>query len=139
MRRNAHKGLPPSTRFASACKEKETSDAIQWRNGQGIPVLYYVHNCDLNLEILMTQRIGVRELREKLSSFLESSELIEVTRHGQTIGFFIPTPRRPGQAEREALLEAGKRLDEELIRLGLKEDELLKEFKQWRRQRNHAA
>ena len=102
-------------------------------------MLYYVHNCDLNLEILMTQRIGIRELREKLSSFLESSEPIEVTRHGQTIGFFIPIPRRPGQAEREALLEAGKRLDEELIRLGLKEDELLKEFKQWRRQRNHAA
>jgi antitoxin (DNA-binding transcriptional repressor) of toxin-antitoxin stability system len=87
----------------------------------------------------MTQRIGVRELREKLSSFLESSEPIEVTRHGQTIGFFIPIPRRPGQAEREVLLEAGKRLDEELIRLGLKEDELLEEFKQWRHQRDHAV
>jgi len=87
----------------------------------------------------MTQRIGVRELREKLSTFLESSEPLEVTRHGQTIGFFIPIPRRPGQAERDALLEAGKRLDEELIRLGLKEDELLNEFKQWRRQQDHAA
>lgn len=87
----------------------------------------------------MTQRIGVRELRAKLSSFLEASEPIEVTRHGQTIGFFIPIPRRIGQAEREALLEAGRRLDEELIRLGLKEDELLEAFKQWRRQRSHAA
>ncbi len=45
----------------------------------------------------MTQRVGVRELREKLSSFLESSEPIEVTRHGQTIGFFIPVPKLPGQ------------------------------------------
>lgn len=87
----------------------------------------------------MTQRIGVRELREKLSSCLDSGEPIEVTRHGQTIGFFIPVPRRPGQAEREALLEAGKKMDEELIRLGLKEDALLEEFKQWRRQRGHAA
>jgi antitoxin (DNA-binding transcriptional repressor) of toxin-antitoxin stability system len=87
----------------------------------------------------MTQRIGVRELREKLSSFLDSSEPIEVTRHGQTIGFFIPILRRPGQAEREALREAGKRMDEELIRLGLKEDELLEEFKQWRHQSDHAA
>jgi antitoxin (DNA-binding transcriptional repressor) of toxin-antitoxin stability system len=87
----------------------------------------------------MTQRVGVRELREKLTSFLESTVPIEVTRHGQTIGFFIPIPRRPGQAEREALLEAGKRLDQELVRLGLKEDELLEEFKQWRRQRDHAA
>ena len=87
----------------------------------------------------LTQRIGVRELRERLSSFLASSEPIEVTRHGQTIGFFIPIPKRPEQAEREALLEAGKKMDEELIRLGLKEDELLEEFKHWRHQRNHAA
>ena len=87
----------------------------------------------------MTQRISVRELREKLLSFLESSEPIEMMRHGQIIGFFIPIPRRPRQAEREALLEAGRRLDEELIRLGLKEDELLEEFKQWRHQRDQAA
>ncbi len=87
----------------------------------------------------MTQRIGVRELREKLSTLLDSSEPVEVTRHGQTIGFYIPIPKRPGQAEREALLEAGKKLDEELIRLGLKEDDLLEEFKHWRQQRSHAA
>ena len=87
----------------------------------------------------MTQRIGLRELREKFSLFLESSEAIEVTRHGQTIGFFIPIPKRPGQAQREALLEAGKRMDDELIRLGLKEDDLLEEFRQWRQQRTHAA
>jgi antitoxin (DNA-binding transcriptional repressor) of toxin-antitoxin stability system len=95
-------------------------------------MLYCVHNCDFILEVIMTQRIGVRELREKLSLLLESSETLEVTRHGQTIGFFIPIPRRPGQAQREALLEAGKRMDDELIRLGLKEDDLLEEFKQWR-------
>lgn len=83
----------------------------------------------------MTQRIGVRELREKLSLFLESNETLEVTRHGQTIGFYIPVPHKPGQAQREALLEAGKKMDEELIRLGLKEDQLLEEFKQWRQ--NH--
>lgn len=87
----------------------------------------------------MTQRVGVRELREKLSTFLESSVPIEITRHGQTIGFFIPIPKRPGQAEREALLEAGKRLDEELFRLGLKEDQLLEEFKAWRGQQANAA
>ena len=86
----------------------------------------------------MTQRVGVRELRENLSLFLESSETLEVTRHGQTIGFFIPIPSRPGQAEREALIEAGKRMDDELIRLNLKEDELMEEFKQWREQRQQS-
>lgn len=87
----------------------------------------------------MTQRIGVRELREKLSNFLDSSEPIEVTRHGQIIGFYIPIPKQPGQAERDALLEAGKRLDAELIRLGLKENELLEEFRNFRQQRVNAA
>lgn len=87
----------------------------------------------------ITQRVGVRELREKLSTFLESSMPIEVTRHGQTLGFFIPIPQHPDQTERDALLEAGKRLDLELARLGLKEDELLEEFKAWRRQRANAA
>jgi hypothetical protein len=62
-----------------------------------------------------------------------------VTKHGQTIGFYIPIPKRPGQAEREALLEAANDWIEELIRLGLKEDELLDEFKEWRRQRDHSA
>jgi len=47
-----------------------------------------------------------------------------VTRHEQTIGFFIPIQKKPGQAQREALLEAEKRMDDELIRLGLKEDDL---------------
>jgi len=35
----------------------------------------------------MSLRIGIRELREKLASYLESTVPIEVTRHGQTIGF----------------------------------------------------
>ncbi len=83
----------------------------------------------------MTQRVGVRELRENLALLLESNETLEVTRHGQTIGFFIPTPKQSGQDQRKALLEAGKRMDDELIRQGLKEDELMEEFKQWRQ--NH--
>jgi antitoxin (DNA-binding transcriptional repressor) of toxin-antitoxin stability system len=40
----------------------------------------------------MSLRVGMRELREKLADYLESSVPIEVTRHGQTIGFYIPVP-----------------------------------------------
>jgi hypothetical protein len=74
-------------------------------------------------------------LREKLSTSLDTRETLEVTRHGHTIGFFIPVPKKPGQAERAALLEAGKRMDAELVRLGLKEDDLVSEFKEWRQER----
>lgn len=83
----------------------------------------------------MGVRIGIRELRDKLASYMESTVPIEVTRHGQTVGFYIPVPRRPGQAEREALLEAGRRMQAELGRLGLTEEELVADFKRWRRTR----
>ena len=83
----------------------------------------------------MGVRIGIRELRDKLASYMESTVPIEVTRHGQTVGFYIPVPRRPGQAEREALLEAGRRMQAELARLGLTEEELLADFKRWRKAR----
>ena len=81
----------------------------------------------------MSQRVGVRELRQKLAEYIESSVPIEVVRHGHTVGFFIPVPRRPGQSEREALLAAGRRMDAELARLGVTEDELLADFSRWRK------
>lgn len=74
----------------------------------------------------------MRELRERLAEYLESSVPIEVTRHGRTIGFYIPVPRRPNQSERDALLEAGRRMHEELQRLGIHEDALLNDFRSWR-------
>ena len=81
----------------------------------------------------MSLRVGMRELREKLSEYLESSVPIEVTRHGQTIGFYIPVPKRPTQSERDALLEAGRRMQEEMVRLGITEDEIAADFKTWRK------
>ena len=81
----------------------------------------------------MGVRIGIRELREKLAEYSESSVPIEVTRHGQTVGFYIPVPRRPSQSERDALLEAGRRLQGELAKLGITEDELMADFQAWRR------
>ena len=84
----------------------------------------------------MSLRVGMRELREKLSDYLESSVPIEVTRHGQTIGFYIPVPKRANRSERDAMLDAGRRMQEELIRLGITEDELVADFKNWRRSRD---
>ena len=90
----------------------------------------------LNTESHMSLRIGMRELREKLAEYLESSVPIEITRHGQTIGFYIPVPKRPSQSERDALLEAGRRMQEEMARLGITEEELAADFKAWRKGRD---
>lgn len=80
----------------------------------------------------MSIRVGVRELREKLAEYVESTVPIEVTRHGQTIGFYIPVPKQPGQSERDAFLAAGQRMQQECARLGIGEDELLADFRRWR-------
>lgn len=84
----------------------------------------------------MSLRIGIRELREKLAEYLEASDPIEITRHGQTIGFYIPVPKRPSQSERDAMLEAGRQIQEEMARLGIAEEEQAADFKTWRNSRN---
>jgi hypothetical protein len=84
----------------------------------------------------MSLRVGIREQREKLSDYLEFSVPIEVTRHGQTIGFYIPVLKRANQSERDAMLDAGRRMQDELIRLGITEEELVTDFKNWRRSRD---
>ncbi|HZX30185.1 MAG TPA: prevent-host-death protein [Rhodocyclaceae bacterium] len=84
----------------------------------------------------MSIRVGVRELREKLAEYVESTVPIEVTRHGQTIGFYIPVPKQPGQSERDAFLAAGRRMQEECSRLGISEDELVADFQRWREARH---
>ena len=83
----------------------------------------------------MTARIGIRELRARLASHLESANPIEVTRHGRTIGLYVPLPQDSGLSERERLLEAGRRMQAELERIGLDDDALQADFQAWRQQR----
>ena len=78
-------------------------------------------------------RIGIRELRARLASHLESSTPIEVTRHGRTIGLYVPLPQQGNLSDREKVLEAGRLMQAELERLGLSEDELTADFKAWRK------
>jgi len=78
-------------------------------------------------------RVGIRELRQKLSTFLESSKPIAITRHGETVGFYIPAKRKRKQADLEALRAAGEQLDAMLAAAGVTEDELVRDFKELRR------
>jgi len=58
-----------------------------------------------------TQRIGIREFRDKLATYLlESDAPLAITRHGDTVGYYIPARRKRTETERAALKEAGARL-----------------------------
>ena len=83
---------------------------------------------------MQTTRIGIREFRENLSSYLESKTPVAITRHGATIGIFIPTRPKPSQADLEALRVAGDKMQELIAAAGTTEDELMEDFKKLRRE-----
>ena len=80
-----------------------------------------------------TLKVGIREFREKLASYLlEADAPVAITRHGDTIGYYIPARRKRSEAERSALKEAAVRLQQALEAEGISEEEILKDFKRWR-------
>ncbi len=80
-----------------------------------------------------TLKIGIREFRENLAGYLESDKPLAITRHGETLGFYIPAQRRSRKAELEAMRAAAKDLDEMIASWGATEEELMQEYKQIRR------
>lgn len=80
-----------------------------------------------------TEKIGIREFRENLAGYLESGRPLAITRHGETLGFYIPAQKRSRKAEVEAMRAAAKELDAMIAGWGASEDELMREYKEIRR------
>ena len=70
------------------------------------------------------KRVGVREFRDHATRFLAGDEVLAIERHGQPIGFYIPT----GASKQESFAQAVERLEQTVQRVlaetGLSEDEL---------------
>ena len=77
-----------------------------------------------------TEKIGIREFRENLAGYLEGGKPIAITRHGATVGFFIPAQKRSRKAEVEAMRAAARELDAMIAAWGSSEDELMREYKE---------
>lgn len=87
---------------------------------------------------MATRKVGVREFRERIASFLESETPVAVTRRGETLGVYVPTRRkRPKKAELSELKAAADRLAKALA--SLEEEEVVSEFKAVRRRGSGAA
>ena len=81
-------------------------------------------------------KVGMREFRDNLATYLLESEApVAITRHGDTVGYFIPARRKRSDADKAALKEAAKHWQEILDSEGVSEDEAVAEFKQWRSKR----
>ena len=82
-----------------------------------------------------TQRVGIREFRDKLATYLlESDHALAITRHGDTIGYYLPTRRKRTESELEALRLAGTRMQEMMEASGVTEDEIIEDFQRWKRE-----
>lgn len=57
-----------------------------------------------------TKSVGIREFRAGLAEFIDNKQPVAVTRHGQTVGFFIPTAH-PTQVDLQALRDAADKLE----------------------------
>lgn len=84
---------------------------------------------------MQTTKVGIREFRENLSSYLESKAPVAITRHGETIGIYVPTKPKPSQADLEALRIAGEKMQELIAAAGTSEDEILADFRKRRKER----
>jgi len=77
-------------------------------------------------------KVGVRELRERIATFLESDTPVAVTRRGETLGVYVPTRRKKRKSvEVSELKAAADRLAQALA--DVDEEELVTEFKQMRK------
>jgi antitoxin (DNA-binding transcriptional repressor) of toxin-antitoxin stability system len=84
---------------------------------------------------MQSTRVGIREFRENLASYLESQTPVAITRHGATIGIYVPTHRKPSEDDLEALRAAGEKMRSLIAAAGTSEDEIVSEFKKVRRDR----
>lgn len=81
------------------------------------------------LEATQTSRIGSREFREKLSTILDTADgPVAITRHGDTVGYYIPARSPRSENEKEALTLAVARLHEVLAAKGITAEEIMEEF-----------
>jgi antitoxin (DNA-binding transcriptional repressor) of toxin-antitoxin stability system len=80
-----------------------------------------------------TLKVGIREFRDNLATYiLEADTPVAITRHGDTVGYFIPARRKRSETERAAFKEASARWQEILTSKGVSEEDVLADFKKWR-------
>jgi hypothetical protein len=83
--------------------------------------------------------VGIREFRARLAEFLlKGDRPVAVTRHGATVGYFIPARAGHASLDRAALKAAASQVDAMLKAAKFDEkeiEEISKEFRSWRKKK----
>ena len=81
-----------------------------------------------------TTKVGIREFRADIAEYIASNKPIAITRHGQTVGFFIPT-HSYAEADVAALKKASATLARLLAAKSVDVDAVVDELKSVRKKK----
>lgn len=73
--------------------------------------------------------VGVREFREALAEYLDATSPVAITRHGQTVGYYVPARGKVDERELAALKQAVSQLESLLAQHAVSEDEVVRDFR----------
>jgi hypothetical protein len=76
-----------------------------------------------------------REFRERLAQHISADVPLAITRHGSTIGYYIPALRPISETDRHALEDATRRLHALLAAQGIDPEDLLHHYTSLRQAR----
>jgi PHD/YefM family antitoxin component YafN of YafNO toxin-antitoxin module len=83
-----------------------------------------------------TLKVGIREFRSHLPHYLlEVGQPVAITRHGQTIGYYIPSREKESEEDLASLKAAAAKLDTLLQEAQIDTEEVVSEFATRRRQK----
>jgi antitoxin (DNA-binding transcriptional repressor) of toxin-antitoxin stability system len=90
-----------------------------------------------------TQKVGIREFRDNLAAFvLESDRPFAITRHGETVGHYVPVRRKKPTAEQMAAFRIRtEEIQQEMVAKGVTEedvDHVIAEFERFRKAERRA-
>jgi len=78
-------------------------------------------------------KVGVREFRTHLQQYILMSSPVSITRHGETVGYYIPTKIHSEKSDVDGLKLAAAKLENLLAEHGVTEEELLSDFEELKR------
>jgi hypothetical protein len=70
------------------------------------------------------KRVGIREFRDHATRYLAGDEVLAIERHGQPVGFYIPTAASQHENFSQALERLERSVQRVLADTGLAEEEL---------------
>lgn len=73
-------------------------------------------------------RVGIREFRADLAKYIAANQPVGVTRHGQTVGYFIPVHRH-AVADLASLTKASQTLDKLLAAQAVDAQDVVTDFR----------